>query len=146
MDNIKLLEQLLKQYPYINLRMQHLERLMTNNSTEESTAKDSKYIHGNCLISNSVSVEQDKIITIAVNKLSNIKHELNNTKYIYRMLEDFMNLLKMTDKKSYTVMEKHYIHKVRMEDIADILYISRSRCYEIRKNAIFKMSKYVFGD
>lgn len=72
--------------------------------------------------------------------------EYNQLNYMVSIVEDGLNLLENINLKYKIIIEKHYINSVRMEDIAENMHISRSRCYELCKEAVLWMTKVVYGE
>ncbi len=72
--------------------------------------------------------------------------EFNQLNYLVSIVEDGLHLLESINLKYKVIIEKHYINSVRMEDIADNMHISRSRCYELCKEAVIWMAKVVYGE
>lgn len=149
MNNIDLLEQLLKEYSYLNQRIKFMEKLQKNyfeiTSGNNKSKRDLIYNKKDFSLNKSHLDKQDIIIEDIIDKINYVENELERLKYIKRITDDCLEMLKSTNERYYKVVEKYYIHKVRMEDIAVMLYISRSRCYEICKNAIKEMAEFMFG-
>lgn len=78
----------------------------------------------------------------AINCLRNEIFRLHNAVYI---VEDSLDALGESNEKYRTLLEKYYLQGESMEEIAEILHLSRSRCYELCKKAVEYMEMVVFG-
>jgi hypothetical protein len=72
-------------------------------------------------------------------ELSQLIHKLNIIESCLKMVGEYNERYKY-------ILESHYINNVRIEDIADMTYMSRSRCYELCNEAISYMSRIIFGE
>ncbi|MCX7710059.1 MAG: hypothetical protein N2484_09430 [Clostridia bacterium] len=74
-----------------------------------------------------------------------IEREISRLRYCTSIIEDALNMLEGVNEKYGVIIKRYYIHKNRMEDIADSMHISRSRCYEMCKEAVKWMTRIVYG-
>ena len=72
-------------------------------------------------------------------ELSQLIHKLDIIESCLKMVGEYNERYKY-------IIESHYINNVRIEDIADMTHMSRSRCYELCNEAISYMSRIIFGD
>ncbi len=87
----------------------------------------------------------DELVDHLIDKTDFVETDLERLKFMKEILDDALYMLKVTDERGYNVVYRHYVHGVRMEDIADSLHICRSRCYELGKKAIRDMSDFIFN-
>lgn len=80
------------------------------------------------------------------NVVLELEQELNLLRTITGIVEDSLNMLEEIDRKYRVIIEEHYINGNRMENVADIIHISRSRCYDLRSEAIRWVARVVFGE
>lgn len=75
-----------------------------------------------------------------------MEKELKELIYNTSIVEDCMEILYRINEKYKKIIEGYYINNVRIEDMADSMHISRSRCYELCKEALRCLSRVIFGD
>ena len=78
--------------------------------------------------------------------LKETEEELKKLKYFTMIIEEALEVLDRLDMKYKAIIEGYYINTSRMEDIAQSIHISRSRCYDLRKEAIKCMARIIYGD
>lgn len=71
--------------------------------------------------------------------------ELELLRYITGVVEDGLDVLDLLDEKYKAILEQHYLERIRMEEIADCMHISRSRCYDLCREAVVWLDKVVNG-
>lgn len=74
------------------------------------------------------------------------RNEMLRLSYSVSIVEDGLEILDRVNGKYKTVIEKYYIGGGRMEDIADELHMSRSRCYDLCKEAVRWLARVVYGE
>ncbi|MCX7710058.1 MAG: hypothetical protein N2484_09425 [Clostridia bacterium] len=74
-----------------------------------------------------------------------MEFELKRLKYSTGLVEDALDILDGLDRKQKMVVERFYISGHRMEDIAYDVHISRSRCYELCKEALEVLENVIYG-
>lgn len=117
MDKIILMVKSLENYCYCKSRCSFLEKEM------------------NLLVQGNVSDGREKM----EKELSQLRHLLDVVDTSLEMVGDFSKRYKI-------IIESRYLKNVRMEDLADMTHISRSRCYELCKEAVAYMAKIAFGE
>lgn len=166
MEQIKLIEKLLKNYEYNKVRIVFLQNQRQRLRSEESSEYiQSKMFNGGFsggitkfLIENNEEIAKLNIVEATADNykeriqkeykeaLYELDQELNALKYNNAIVDDSMELLKGINEKYYDILRKNYIYKCTMENIADSMHISRSRSYELRKAALRLIVKIVFGE
>lgn len=137
MDNIKLMEEMLNRYNYFksrNILLEKKKRFLQNSSSGE-LENHTKMISN--LFDYDNPEDQD---------ISKIDNDIKKNNYAISIIDSSLDMLKQYDERYMIIIEYYYIKKVRMEDIAEITHMCRSRCYELRKEAIMYMAKITFGD
>ena len=166
MDKLTRMEDLLKKHKYNKARMifleNHLKRLTSENHDDYIQSK--AYKAGRSESAPLFVMEAGKEIAL-LNKVeetayeyrekcqsnydtarSETESELQQLKYSVNIVEDGLDIVGRVHKKYKTVIEMYYINSSRMEDIADCIHISRSRCYELCKEAVGWMASVVYGE
>lgn len=77
--------------------------------------------------------------------VKSIMNEISRLKYSVSIIEDCLEIIGKTHERYKVLLEKYYIQEVSMEDIAEMLHLSRSRCYELCKEAVKHMVRIVYG-
>lgn len=72
-------------------------------------------------------------------------NELKELNFITRMIESTLEIIGRSHKRYKIILERYYINNESMEEIAESLHLSRSRCYELCKEAVSYMVKLVYG-
>lgn len=72
-------------------------------------------------------------------ELSQLKHKIDTIEISLKMTGDF-------DERYKIIIELHFFKNIRIEDIADMTHMSRSRCYELCNEAVTYMTRIVFGE
>ena len=129
MTNCELLENLLKQYSLYKSRIVFLDK------QQKSLSKEI-YEH--------IYNETEEIVY--TKKVKEMSEELSRLRYLMNTIEESIFMVNEIDKRYKTIIQKYYIYNVRMEDIAELLHLSRSRCYELFKESLQAMSKIMFGN
>lgn len=149
MTNQECTERLLKEYRNINYRIRYLERLNKRRTEKgEMMHMDEfppvdRYEVGGYITRK--QKEQDILVNTLIVKTADVEQDLERLRYTKEVLDDALNALKEIDNRGYKVVERHYLHGIRIEDIADLMYMSRSRCYEISKEAVNQLTEFMFG-
>lgn len=166
MDKFARMEELLKRHKYNKARMifleNHLKRLTPENHDDYIQGK--VYRNGHSESAPLFVMEAGEEIAL-LNKVEETayeykekcqsnyntaryetENELLQLKYSINMVEDGLDIIDRIQKKYKTVIEMYYINNSRMEDIADCIHISRSRCYELCKEAVGWMANVVYGE
>jgi DNA-directed RNA polymerase specialized sigma subunit len=73
------------------------------------------------------------------------KNEIANLQRSVYIVEDSLMAMGKSHENYRTLLERYYIQGESMEDIAEYIHISRSRCYELCKKAVEYMGNVVFG-
>lgn len=149
MTNIEHVEKLRKEYKALTCRINLLEKLQERviESVEGGGTVQKMMIYS-CsgkVVNKTELVKQDHLITQLIDKTNHLVNDLERLKYTKDIIDGGLDMIKLIDERYFKVISKHYIHGVRMEEVADWLYISRSRCYEICKLALKEMSELLFG-
>ena len=77
--------------------------------------------------------------------VSEIMEELLRLKYMALMVEDSLESIGRLHERYKILLERYYINNESMEEIAESLHLSRSRCYELCKEAVRYMAKLLYG-
>ncbi len=77
--------------------------------------------------------------------VNSIKKEISRLHNSVCIVEDSLDALGESNEKYRTLLEKYYLQGESMEEIAEILHLSRSRCYDLCKKAVQYMEMVVFG-
>lgn len=72
--------------------------------------------------------------------------ELKMLRYYTEVIEDGLNTLRRINEKHWIILDKYYINNYRMEDIAEMIHVSRSRCYDMCKEGIKWMTALIYGE
>lgn len=75
-----------------------------------------------------------------------LKKELALLGYVTGMIEDALNLVEKVDSRYRTIIEQHFINNMRMEEIADRIHLSRTTCYELRREALRSFTGVLCGE
>lgn len=166
MDNFFRMEELLKKHKYNKARMIFLEYQLKRLTpeTHEDYIMSKAYKPGHSETAPLFVMEAGEEIAL-LNKVeetaykykekcssdyntvwSETQNEILQLKYYITIVEDGMGILERINTKYKTVIEMYYINSSRMEDIADCIHISRSRCYELCKEAVRWMARVVYGE
>lgn len=78
--------------------------------------------------------------------IKKLQSELSQLKYRTDMVEMGLKLAGEYNERYKIILEARYFNNVRIEDIADMTHMSRSRCYELCNEAAAYMSRIIFGD
>lgn len=166
MDGLQRIEEILKKYKYNKVRVVFLENQMKRLTPEayDDYIVSRAYKQG---IPESAPIfvkEKDEEVALLnkveetaceykakcrsdyLNARKETLNEIMQLNYLVSMVEDGLDLLESINLKYKIVIEKYYINNSRMEDIADHMHISRSRCYELCKEAILWMTRLVYGE
>lgn len=124
MNKRQKLETILKKYSYLKSRIIILEK-------EKNLSFYDPFMQEN----------QDVLMKIPTktNELEQIKDSLE-------LVDVALTILKDYNERYRVILENHYIKGVRMEDIAETIHTSRSRCYELCKEALTHMANMIFGE
>jgi DNA-directed RNA polymerase specialized sigma subunit len=77
--------------------------------------------------------------------LKSIREEVTKLKSLVAVVEDSLNILEKSHGKYKLILEKYYIDKENMEDIAEIIHLSSSRCYGLCKEAVKYLERVIYG-
>lgn len=77
--------------------------------------------------------------------LNSFKKEITRLLNCVYIVEDSLEVMGKYHEKYKVILESYYIRGESMEDIAENLHLSRSRCYELCKKAVEYMDSVVFG-
>lgn len=77
--------------------------------------------------------------------ISEIKEELKKLKGMTIIVEDLLEIMGRSHKRYRAILERYYINNESMEEIAESLHLSRSRCYELCKESVKYMAKLFYG-
>jgi hypothetical protein len=138
MNNVSLLEEMLKNYSHSSKRIVFLEN--------QKKLLCQKPNDGLCVSGTNSSRDTEILVNEFSEKMSKMEGELEKLKYFKNIIDLCLKMINDMDEKYNIIIYKYYILNVRMEDIAAMLHISRSRCYSLCKEAIVEMSKIVFGN
>ncbi|RCX13258.1 hypothetical protein DFR58_11876 [Anaerobacterium chartisolvens] len=75
-----------------------------------------------------------------------LQKELKSLRIVQEVTEDALNTLEQVDKRYKAIINDYYIEGCRMEDIAERMHISRSKCYELCREAAEMLSKVLAGE
>jgi len=160
MNNTKMMENMLEKYRYYKSRNIFLEKekrrlirdVMENDSGKNSAGlsvisfkttnwemKEKTTVYGNESSNNELEKVQDLKIKV-------IENEISQNNYLVEIIEDSLKMIGEYNERYKILIEGYYIKKIRMEDIAQMTHTSRSRCYELCKEAVACMSKIIFGE
>ena len=117
MDKTKMLADMLEKYSIYRFRISFLEKEKQTKSNENSGGE-----------------------------LEGVDKELAQIRYLTETIDTSLELVREFNERYKIILESFYIHKVRMEDIAEMIHTSRSRCYELCKEALGFMARIVFGE
>lgn len=81
-----------------------------------------------------------------INSLRNIYEELSKYKLLTNIVEDSLEIMAKSHKKYKLILEKFYINGESMENVAESLHLSCSRCYGLCKEAVKYMERIVHGE
>ncbi len=165
MNELQKLEDALKKYKYNKARLGFLENQLKHlvPETHEDYIMSRAYRPGLSGATPVFVIENDEEVAM-LNKIeetaceyrtkcrtnysqarTETQEELTQLNYQVSIVEDGLRLLESINLKYKVIIERHYINSVRMEDIAENMHISRSRCYELCKEAVAWMSRVVYG-
>lgn len=71
--------------------------------------------------------------------------ELKKLNFYVALIDDGMDTLKRINEKYGIVVEGYYISNTSIEAIADSIHLSRTRCYELRREGISCMADIIYG-
>jgi DNA-directed RNA polymerase specialized sigma subunit len=74
-----------------------------------------------------------------------LKLELDQLESKIDMVDTCIGLVELFNERYKYIIESHYFNHVRIEDIAEMTHMSRSRCYELRDEATTYMARIVYG-
>lgn len=80
------------------------------------------------------------------NARAETQREIKELAYRIAIVEDALHMLEGINGKFRVIIESYYIYGTRMEDVADSIHVSRSRCYEMCKEGIKLMTRLIYGD
>lgn len=166
MKYIKLIEDLLKNYEYNKVRVTFLRNQIQRLSSEEEneyirskmlkggySGKVTRFVIENCkevATLNHVEATADnykeKIEEEYKMVLREIEQEIKQLSYDISIIDDSLELIKGINEKYYIILKQNYVHKCPMEIVAESMHMSRSRCYELRKQAVELIVKIVYGE
>lgn len=166
MKYTKLIEDLLKNYEYNKVRVAFLRNQIQRLTSEEANEYiRSKMLQGgysgkvtrfvmekNREVAKLNQVEatadnyKEKIQEEYKMALHEIDQEIKQLSYDIGIVDDSLELIRGINEKYYKILHKNYVHKCPMENVADSMHISRSRCYELRKQALELIVRIVFGE
>ncbi len=75
-----------------------------------------------------------------------LQKELKSLRLMQGVAEDALNMLEQVDERYRAIINDYYIKSCRMEDIAEKMHISRSKCYELCGEAAEMLSKVLAGE
>ncbi|GMQ57448.1 hypothetical protein AN1V17_18430 [Vallitalea sediminicola] len=166
MKYINLIEDLLKNYEYNKVRVTFLRNQIQRLSSEE----ENEYIRSKMLkgeYSGKVTrfvIEKGKEVAILNHVeatadnykekieeeykmvLREIEQEIKQLSYDISIIDDSLELIKGINEKYYIILKQNYVHKCPMEIVAESMHMSRSRCYELRKQAVELIVRIVYGE
>ncbi|GKX29631.1 hypothetical protein SH1V18_21110 [Vallitalea longa] len=166
MKYVKLIEDLLKNYEYNKVRVAFLRNQIQRLTSEgENEYIRSKMLQGGysgkvtrfviekgeeVATLNHVEATADnykeKIEEEYKRALRDIEQEIKQLSYDIGIIDDCLELIKGINEKYYIIINQNYVHKCPMEIVADSMHMSRSRCYELRKQAVELIVKIVYGE
>jgi len=79
------------------------------------------------------------------NSLKSIMDEMSKFKYLASVVEDSLEIIGKSHEKYKLILEKYYINGESMEDVAESLHLSCSRCYGLCKEAVKYMERIIYG-
>lgn len=166
MSRYEIIEGLLKKYKYNNARKKFLEcqlkHLTLEGHNEYNTGEMYKSDYSGVILKfildnkeedaklNKVeeTVEQykDRCYKEFLEAREETENELKELNYYITLVEDGLNMLEIENEKYKLIIEGYYINNSSMENIADSIHISRSRCYELRKEAVKWITMVMYGN
>lgn len=166
MENIKRIEKLLKNHEYKKVRVEFLlsqkERLSSEDANEYIRGKMLKGGYSGSIpkfmikeygeiaklnhVEETADNYQVKIEEEYKKAIKEIDHEINTLKFQIGLMEEALNLLKRMNEKFFMIIQKRYLYNCTMENIAESMHLSRSRCYELRKSALEFLTKIICGE
>lgn len=75
-----------------------------------------------------------------------IEEELEFLRYMTGVIDDALGIIRYMDEKYVLILKSYFIDHLSMEDIADSIHMSRSRCYELCREAVGCLDRVVYGD
>ena len=148
MNDITLIEEMLKKYSSNNLRIIFFEKqkkIISENS-KNLTPDSNSFAYEKSNFDNTQDMEVLESLAHEFSyKVKDLEKELAILKYLNNTIDNCLDMLKTIDERYSFILEKHYIHNVRMELISEMMHISRSRCYDLCKKGIFNLSDIIFG-
>lgn len=75
-----------------------------------------------------------------------LEKEIKRLRFSTTIVEDGLTMLESINEKYGVIVKRYYINRNRMEDIADAMHISRSRCYELGKEAVKWLVRIIYGN
>jgi hypothetical protein len=79
-------------------------------------------------------------------EIDRLEIELSRLEHKADVIETGMKMAGEYNERYKYILEAHFINNVRIEDIADMTHMSRSRCYELCNEAVLYLSKIIFGE
>ncbi len=165
MDSYKLIEKALKDYKFNKGRIGFLKNQLDNITPETYN----EYIEGAMFIpgySGAVPkfiseggrevCQLNKVEETSVNyrggcsdmyikAVNEIKKELSVLRFYTLIVDDSLTVLEKINPKYKIIIERYYISSESMDNVASMIHLSRSRCYNLCKDAIQYMARIVFG-
>ena len=74
-----------------------------------------------------------------------LESELSVLEYKIDTVDTCLKLTGEYNERYKSIVESHYFYNVRIEDIADMNHICRSRCYELCNEAVAYMTRIICG-
>lgn len=165
MDNSKLIEKALKDYKFNKGRISFLKNQLDNITPE--TYND--YIEGTMFVpgysgavpkfiseagrevcrlnkveETSVNYKND-CSDMYIKAVNEIKKELSVLRFYTLIVEDSLAVLEKINPKYKIIIERYYVNSESMDNVAKMIHLSRSRCYNLCKDAVQYMARIVFG-
>lgn len=165
MNKLNEVEKLLKEYKINSARIIFIENQITRMSYEVSGAQTENLPSGSGFVlslslgaftpgraSTKQSVVNESFCVYGpANEIDygmlvrEMETELKGLKYRVGLVEDALGILQGLDRKQKVIAERFYIAGDRMEEIACDVHMSRSRCYELCKEALEVLENVIYG-
>lgn len=147
MMNKNLVEDILKEYCNLRNRVALIERLQDTKHLKNhgvSINNSVLSIKGDCLVDKRIQ-KQNAMIHRLVDSVDNTEKELSSLYKSINIVEEALNVLKDVNENYHLIISEHFINHVRVEDLEEMLGLSRSRCYELRKRSIEELTVILMG-
>jgi hypothetical protein len=79
-------------------------------------------------------------------EIDRLEIELSRLEHKADVIETGLKMAGEYNERYKYILEAHFLNNVRIEDIADMTHMSRSRCYELCNEAVLYLSKIIFGE